>query len=464
MNPLDELLSRTGRVPDVTPAGMRNARAALDAATAEASAQRNAALSPPGPRASRSATSRWPGGLRGKAIIGATAVAAAAAVAAAVVVPLSSSHSGARPLAGSSARPPVKAPTVTPTSGASTPATVRVSAPLVTATFTAATDVTAAYVLGKAARATQATPAGSVPLVNGWPNATYWHTLSQSADSSCPGQVITSNLWLAQAGYAIGENTLTGPQSSDVLSACGGGANVGVYPIENEPDGVQIGGQIYSWPQFAALPTDPAKLWPIVAADANVGVGPDKGGLTFVFETIGGTLATDPVSPGMQEALYQVLERFPGVTVAGTYTDSLGRTGTALSLGSATLVVDSGTGQILAALGGAPPVPPGCVRSSLTADPHATCEVGGAGVTVYISAGPAASAPKVKGFSTTPFTMPSIIGDTSSQATHALTKAGFRGFTFKGSADASGQVVVAQSPAAGSTVIPGTLATITLGS
>jgi hypothetical protein len=393
------------------------------------------------------------------------AAAAAAAVAAAVVVPLSSSHSGAQPLAGSSFKPPVKAPTAAkPKASASTPATVRVSAPMVTATFIAATDVTAAYVLGKAAQATQTTLAGSVPLVNGWPNATYWHTLSQSGDSSCPGQVVTSNLWLAKAGYAIGENTMTGPKSSDVLSACGGGANLGVYPIENEPDGVQIGGQIYSWPQFAALPTDPAKLWPIVEADANVGLGPDKGGLTFDFETIGGALATEPVSPGMQEALYQVLERFPGVTVAGTYTDSLGRTGTALSLGSSTLVVDSGTGQILAALGGAPPVPPGCVRSSLTADPHATCEVGGAGVTVYISAGPAASAPKVKGFSTTPFTMPSIIGDTSSQATHALTKAGFGGFTFKGSPGASGHVVVAQSPAAGSAVIPGTLATITLGS
>jgi len=460
MNPLDELLSRTGRVPDVTPEGMRNARAALDAATAEASAQRNATLSQPGQHR------RW-GGQRGKTIIGATAVAAAAAVAAAVVVPLSSSHSGAQPQADSSAKTRAKAPATAkpkPRPSESAPATVRVSAPRVTATFTATTDVTAAYVLDKAADAVRATRAGSVPLVNGWPNATYWHTLTQGSDSACPGQVDTNNLWLAQAGYAIGENTMTGHKSSDSLSACDGGANLGVYPIEGEPAGVQIGGQIYSWPQFAALPTDPAKLWPIVAADANVGVAPGKGGLTFDFQTIGSLLATDPVAPGMQEALYQVLERIPGVTVAGTYTDSLGRTGTALRLGSSTFVIDSGNGQILAALGGAPPVPPGCVRSSLTGDPHATCEVGGASVTVIISAGPAASAPKVKGFSTSPFTMPSVIGDTSSQATHALTKAGFRDFTIKGSPGASGGVVVAQSPAADSTVIPGTLASITLGS
>jgi PASTA domain len=456
MNPLDELLSRTGRVPDVTPEGMRNARAALDAATAEASAQRNATPSQPGPHR------RW-GGLRGRTIIGATAVAAAAAVAAAVVVPLSSSHSGAQPQADSSAKTTAKAPaTARPKPSESAPATVRVSAPRVTATFTATTDVTAVYVLDKAAQAVRATRAGSVPLVHGWPNATYWHTLTQGSDSACPGQVDTNNLWLAQAGYAIGENTTTGPKSSDSLSACGGGANLGVYPIEGEPAGVQIGGQIYSWPQFAALPTDPAKLWPIVAADANVGVAPGKGGLTFDFQTIGSLLATDPVAPGMQEALYQVLERIPGVTVAGTYTDSLGRTGTALRLGSSTFVIDSGNGQILAELGGAPPVPPGCVRSSLTGDPHATCEVGGASVTVIISAGPAASAPKVKGFSTTPLVMPSVIGDTARQAMQVLMKAGIGGVEIKGSSAGSGGLVATESPAAGTTVAHGTQATLTL--
>jgi hypothetical protein len=464
MNPLDELLSRTGRVPDVTPEGMRNARAALDAATAEVSAQRNATLSQPGRSASRSATSRW-GGLRGKTVIGATAVAAAAAAAAAVVVPLSSSHPGAQPQADSSAKTTAKAPATAkpkPKPSESAPATVRVSAPMVTATFTAATDVTAVYVLDKAAQAVRATRAGSVPLVNGWPNATYWHTLTQGSDSACPGQVDTNNLWLAQAGYAIGENTMTGPKSSDSLSACGGGANLGVYPIEGEPAGVQIGGQIYSWPQFAALPTDPAKLWPIVAADANVGVAPGKGGLTFDFQTIGSMLATDPVAPGMQEALFKVLEKIPGVTVAGTYTDSLGRTGTALRLGSSTFVIDSGNGQILAELGGAPPVPPGCVRSSLTGDPHATCEVGGASVTVIISAGPAASAPKVKGFSTTPLVMPSVIGDTARQAMQALMKAGLGSIEIKGSSAGSGGLVATESPAAGTTVAHGTQATLTL--
>jgi hypothetical protein len=321
-------------------------------------------------------------------------------------------------------------------------------------------------VLDKAAQATQTAQAESVPLVNGWPNATYWHTLSQWTDSTCPGQVETSNIWLAKAGYAIGDNTMTGPKSPDSLSACGGGANLGVYPIVGEPAGVLIGGQVYTWPQFAALPTDPARLWPIVEADANVGVAPGKGGLTFDFETIGALLTNDPVSPGMQKALYEVMEKIPGVTVAGTYTDSLGRTGTALRLGSWTVVVDSSNGQILATLSGAPPVPPGCVRSSLAGDPHATCEVGGASVMVFISAGPATSAPKVKGFSTTPLVMPSVIGDTTIEAAQALQKAGIDSVDFEGTAAGSparpNGVVVAQSPAAGTMVAPGTQPTITV--
>jgi hypothetical protein len=166
----------------------------------------------------------------------------------------------------------------------------------------------------------------------------------------------------------------------------------------------------------------------------------------------------------MQDALYQVLETLPGGTVAGTYTDSLGRTGTALRLGSSTFVIDSSNGQILAELDGAPPVPPGCVRSSLNGDPHATCEVGGAGAEVFISAGPAASAPKVKGFSTAPFVMPSVIGDTTKQAMLTLMKAGIRNVEFKATGGGTGPagVVVAQSPAAGTMVVPGTGGTLTL--
>ena len=407
---------------------------------------------------------------RQRAGLAATAcVAAVAAAATVIALQPGASRPGGSPIADPSAKAQVKAPTKAPVQAKpseTAPAAVPVSAPPVTATFTATSDVTAAYVLDKAAQAAQTAQAGSVPLVNGWPNATYWHTLSQSRNSACPGQVETSNIWLARAGFAIGDNAKSGPMSSDSLSACGTGGAMGVYPIVGEPAGVQIGGQIYTWAQFAALPTDPAKLWPIVAADANVGVAPDKGGLAFDFQTIGVILTTDPVSPSMQQALYKVMERIPGVTVAGTYTDSLGRTGTALRQGSSTFVVDSSSGQVLAELNGAPPVPPGCVRSSLGGSAHATCEVSGADVTVFISAGPAMTAPKVKGFSTAPFAMPSVVGDTTSKAEQVLMNSGLGMVEFKtagtGPSTTSKGVVVAQSPAAGTTVAPGTPATISI--
>lgn len=81
-----------------------------------------------------------------------------------------------------------------------------------------------------------------------------------------------------------------------------------------------------------------------------------------------------------------MLEKIPGVTVSGACTGSLGRTGTALTLGSWTFVIDSSTGQILAELDGAPLVPPGCVRSSLNGDADATREVSGASVSLRYSA------------------------------------------------------------------------------
>lgn len=53
-------------------------------------------------------------------------------------------------------------------------------------------------------------------------------------------------------------------------------------------------------------------------------------------------------SPALRKALYEVAAKIPGVTVAGTYTDSLGRTGTVLHIGLWTMTVDTGNGQILA--------------------------------------------------------------------------------------------------------------------
>jgi hypothetical protein len=326
---------------------------------------------------------------RTRAIVSASAsVVTAAAAATTVILPASSSPSKTAPLAGST----------------------QTSASPVSYTLTADTDVTVADVLTEAAhgvRASQSTgtrlggPEADVPLVNGWPDAKYWHTFTQYTDSACPGQVVNSNSWLSQDGSLVAENKLAGPKPVNQTMGCAADVTQGAYSVADNPAGVQLGGKTYTWSQWAALPTDPAKLWPIVQADANVGVAPDKGGIAFAYITMAGLL-DDPLSPAMRAALFEVMEKIPGVTVAGQYTDSLGRTGTALTLKAPanfdwTVVIDTSNGQLLAQLTGAPPIPPGCVRVSETGDAGATCTVSGSGLTLFISAGPANSAPTPRG-------------------------------------------------------------------
>jgi hypothetical protein len=137
-----------------------------------------------------------------------------------------------------------------------------------------------------------------------------------------------------------------------------------------------------------------------VQADANVGVAPGKGGITFTYGTIANALAQDPVSPAMREALFEVMEKIPGVTVSGQYTDSLGRTGTALTLhdpvnGDFTVVIDTANGQLLAQLNGAPPIPPGCAHVSGTRKDSVF--ISSSDVTVFISAGPTNTEPTPRG-------------------------------------------------------------------
>ena len=369
-----------------------------------------------------------------------------------------------QPGTGPATRPPTQAAAPVKVNLGGVGAAVQTTSAPVTATLTAETKTTAASVLDQAARASGS---GNVPLVNGWPAAPYWHTLWQTTNSDCPGHVTTTNNWLGEDGTDVAGDHYAGPTSSDPASSCfspRGTLPGGYYTVGGDTDGDFIGGRQYSWAQFAALPTDPAKLWPILEADSNVGEAPDNGGLYWTTQTIIRTLESDPVSPAMRVALYKVMEKFPGVKVTGTYTDSLGRTGTAISFtapryGSTTVVIDSSTGQVLAQLAAAQPVPPGCVRAtvggskgaSAGGSKGATCGVGGAAVEVFISAGPARTMP----LHTAKLVMPSLVGDTFAKAQHVLTQLGIETCTIIGTKAPAGMptgTVIAQSPAAGTTV------------
>jgi len=370
MDPLDELLSTTGRVPGITPRGLGNGRAALDVAIARAGTQPNSTMRQPGPRALRQAPGRWWGGPHGKTIIGVAGVAAAAAATTVLVLP-PSLHPG--------------------TSGPTVPGAIS----KVTYTIRpAATNVTAAYVLNKAA-----TLAGA-QLANGWPNARYWHTEEQVTSLLCPGQVTIANDWVDRSGNGVGENTTTGPKSSDPMCESSADNGKPFRIINVAPLSAWIGEKQYTWSELADLPTDPAKLWPVVRADEQLPFTSDPSlstsGQSHLFRSIWNLLTSEPVSAGLRTALYEVAAKIPGVTVAGSYTDSLGRTGTALHIGLWTMVVDTGNGQVLAMISGAPPVPQGCVRASASVNVrHVKCVVGGGDATVYISAGAANSAPIV---------------------------------------------------------------------
>lgn len=396
MNPLDDLISSSSKVPGVTADGLARGRAALDRAIA-------AGARPESP-ARRKATAHWFGGLRGKAIIGVAGVAAVAAAAAVIAAPSSSPHpagspsprTAGSPAADSSVKPTLKAVAQPKPSasghGTGSPMTYSIT-PI---------HVTAAYVFAQAAKGAQEayTPEGNVPLVSGWPNALYWHTVTEDTNSDCPSVVDVSQVWLGESGSEMVSNHQQGsaPAGEKNSIACGGGPGSNAnntYPVGGVPTGPMIGGEIYTWAQFAALPTDPAALWPILQDDSTVGVAPYKGvpEQDWLYQTIIMTLEQDPVSPAMRVALLRDAEKISGVTVVGKYTDSLGRTGIALRQGSAdTLVIDTSNGQVLADIQPTP-ARQGCTVTHQQGATETSCAFGGA--TLFISADATNTEPNV---------------------------------------------------------------------
>jgi hypothetical protein len=206
MNALDDLLSSTGRVDDITPDGLRSGRAALDskihdARTRPAPAPASAAL----PSAS----------LRGKIIVACTA-AALAAVAVTVVPKLSSQR---------------------PAPGRPSPAQ--------------STAVTAALVFREAAKAAKADP-----QQEGWPRAAYWRADSIEVRD---GRTYHRDIWIAHNGNAVLEDSgLPLPPGPQPIHPPGSGFGY----LGNKPGWL-------TWGQIYALPTDPAKLATLLTRDST---------------------------------------------------------------------------------------------------------------------------------------------------------------------------------------------------
>jgi hypothetical protein len=322
MNQLDELLSETARVDDIVPEALQNGHAALNAAIASRSATRSSAAGPLHRQAPRPRRSR-----RGMFV--AASVAAAAAVAAGTIVSVLPGHAGGSRQSG-----------LQPVGGA--------------VTSSAGIDITAAVVLRDAAEV-----AGQQQ--GGWPDAAYWHVTSVYETG---GKTHHREVWIShRASTVIEDNGVFGNMTP----------NRGF-------GGFLVGPTNLSWNQLYALPTDPAKLEPVLMSDIK-GTGPTAA--AELYSAVGDLLRESPAPPALREALYDVVASIPGVKLVGDYKDALGRTGTAVERDGVTLVVDPDNGQLLAETAGNPSSGVSCGKG---------CIQYGAAST-YVSQGPAASAP-----------------------------------------------------------------------
>ena len=332
MNPLDELLSTTSQVDDTTPAGLRHGRAALDSAIADV---RNVQSSAPRPepfrRPGRPPRRRTPW------LVAACTAAAAAAVAGTTVTVLSN-HSGVTGAAGE------KQGSLSPEGGAPR-----------SGTSASGTETTAAVLLRAAGQA-----AGEQQ--GGWPNAAYWHVASVYVRN---GKTYHRDILISHYGNGVLEDN---------------GVNSG--PLDLGPALFPAGGKGLTWAQLYALPTDPAKLEPVLQSDIK-GAGPNP--TAELYTVVGDLLRESPAPPALRKALYEIAATIPGVKLVGDYKDALGQTGTAVERDGETLVIDPTDGQLLADIQG---------------NPEAGISCGGGCVEygvayMYVSEGPATSAPAV---------------------------------------------------------------------
>jgi hypothetical protein len=205
--------------------------------------------------------------------------------------------------------------------------------------------------------------AGEQP--GGWPNAAYWSVTSVYERDS---KTYHRDIWISHHGNSVLEDDgVFGNMTPD---------NLGTY------SSFPVGDSSLTWDQLYALPTDPAKLEPVLRSDIE-GAGP--GATAELFTVVGDLLRESPAPPALREAPYEVAAGIPGVKLLGHYKDALGRTGTAVQRDGETLVIDPQDGRLLADIDGDPTTGKSCGNG---------CMEYGA-TYAYVSEGPAASAPAV---------------------------------------------------------------------
>jgi hypothetical protein len=207
-----------------------------------------------------------------------------------------------------------------------------------------------------------ATSAAVAPATSG----KYWHTrwdmhIAAGVKSPAPGNPVQLGPEHVQV---VEEWQAAKPGEQNWSSS--GRVQDGVYrPEVTKTDRIGYGWETeFSPAEVRVMPTDPVGLRAVLTAKQNK-LRYDLPPLdTYLFKATVGLLARAPASPAQMAAGYRLLARLPGVELAGTATDSEGRTGLLLrhrgEKGTDEVIVDRESYQVLAEKSSEPR------RSSLT--------------------------------------------------------------------------------------------------
>ncbi|MHA7134366.1 hypothetical protein [Oerskovia turbata] len=199
----------------------------------------------------------------------------------------------------------------------------------------------------------------------GWPDAPFWHTLSETESTMVGGPDDGETTISREESWKGHDEPGLLMSNGDVTTAAGiGPSGWGSVVI----DGEEV---LIDWDGLYTLPTDPVVLEQLLrgSLDPERGSGTDEDKLT---DAIRGFLAASPAPPALRLALYEVAAGLPGTTVTPGATDAAGRTGVLLERRHPhghvnRLIIEPGTGRLLeesSTLENPPPAEPGAIYSS----------------------------------------------------------------------------------------------------
>lgn len=173
---------------------------------------------------------------------------------------------------------------------------------------------------------------------DGWPDANYWHTVTEY-----------TTVVAGEETAADRRESWMGHETDSVVLLSLEDQLVWTLPWQG-----MLAGQVVTWDDLYALPTDPDALEQLLregAATEQAGLSAEEGGElsqdVYVFRRIGDLLRDSPASPTLRQGLWAVAARLPEVTLVGDVTDAAGRPGIAVELGGVRLVIDPADGRLL---------------------------------------------------------------------------------------------------------------------